>query len=63
MARPRVYEEQRVTTAIRIPKSLHDKLHEAAEQRDVSVNLLVLKAIDAYLERLVPPEEAVRALG
>ena len=63
MPRPRVYDERRVTTAIRIPESLHEKLHNAAEQRDVSVNLLVLKAIDAYLERLVPTDEAVRAPG
>jgi predicted HicB family RNase H-like nuclease len=63
MARPRVYDERRVTTAIRIPESLHDKLRGAAEERDVSVNLLVVKAIDDYLERLVPAAEVVRAAG
>ena len=61
MARPRVYDERRVTTAIRIPESLHEKLQSAAAERDVSVNFLVIKALDDYLARLVPAEEAVRA--
>lgn len=60
MARPRVYEEPRVTTAVRIPESLHGRLRGAAEERDVSVNLLVVKAIDAYLARLVPADDALR---
>ena len=60
MARPRVYDERRVTTAIRIPESLHEKLQSAAAERDVSVNFLVIKALDDYLARLVPAEEAVR---
>ncbi|MDP8930870.1 MAG: toxin-antitoxin system HicB family antitoxin [Actinomycetota bacterium] len=60
MARPRVYDERRVTTAIRIPASLHDRLRDAASQRDVSVNYLVIKALDDFLERLVPADEVVR---
>lgn len=50
-----------MTTAIRIPESLHEKLQSAAAERDVSVNFLVIKALDDYLARLVPAEEAVRA--
>lgn len=60
MARPRVYEN-RVTTAVRLPEDLHDRLKQAADERDVSVNYLMTKAVDDYLDRLVPAEEAVRA--
>ena len=38
MARPRVYDEARVSTAIRLPASLHGQLQRAAVERDVSVN-------------------------
>lgn len=61
MARPRVYDEKRVTTAVRLPESLHERLRDAAGERDVSVNLLVVKAIDDYLDRLVPADDALRA--
>jgi predicted HicB family RNase H-like nuclease len=61
MARPRVYDEKRVTTAVRLPESLHERLRDAADERDVSVNLLVMKAIDDYLDRLVPADDALRA--
>ena len=58
MARPRVYEENRVTTALRLPESLHDRLRDQADRRDVSVNLLATKAIRDFLEQLerTPPE-------
>lgn len=57
MARPRIHHEKRVTTAVRLPESLHDRVKEAADDRDVSVNLLVTKALEEYLDRLVPAEE------
>ncbi len=44
---------------ILIQESLHDRLRDAAGERDVSVNLLVLRAVDDYLNRLVPADEAV----
>jgi len=52
MARPRVYEERRVTTAIRLPESTHDKLREEARERDVSVNFLVVRAVERYLSSM-----------
>lgn len=61
MARPKLYDEARVTTAIRLPESLHDRLKAAADDREVSVNYLVVRALDDYLSRLVPADEAVRA--
>ena len=56
MARPRVYEEKRVTTAIRLPETLHDQLKITAHERDVSVNYLVQRAVEGYLARLTSPE-------
>lgn len=52
MGRPPVSSEERVATAVRFPKSLHQRLHGAATDRDVSVNLLVTKAVALYLDRL-----------
>jgi predicted transcriptional regulator len=54
MGRPRVYDEERVATAMRLPATLHQELQSAAEERDVSVNLLVIRAIRQYLEALLP---------
>ena len=57
MSRPKVYDEPRVTTAIRLPTSLHGELQCAASERDVSVNFLVTRAVSAYLAQL-PPADA-----
>lgn len=56
MSRPRVYDEPRVATAIRLPASLHGELQSAATARDVSVNFLVIRAVSAFLARLPPAE-------
>jgi predicted HicB family RNase H-like nuclease len=56
MARPKVYDEQRVTTAVRIPESTHEKLRETAKERDVSVNYLIVRAVERYLTALPTPE-------
>ena len=55
MGRPRIYDEPRVATAIRLPASLREELYAAATERDVSVNFLVTRAISDYLGRLSPP--------
>lgn len=52
MGRPRLYEERRIATAVRLPVSLHDKLKRAAMSREVSVNFLLTRAVTAYLQRL-----------
>ncbi len=54
MARPRLYHERRVATAIRLPVALREELRAAASARNVSANLLVTRAIQEYLERLGP---------
>ncbi len=60
MGRPKVYGERRAT-AVRLPPALHQRLREAAAERQVSANLLVEQAIAEYLERLVPVEHLVGA--
>lgn len=57
MARPRMYEEERVTTAVRLPASLHKRLQEAADDRDVSVNFLVVRALARYVDDLSPVDQ------
>jgi predicted HicB family RNase H-like nuclease len=57
VARPRISDEPRVTTAVRLPASLHDRLRDCALERDVSVNLLVTKAVESYLGQLPPVDE------
>jgi predicted HicB family RNase H-like nuclease len=55
--RPRLHNEPRVTTAVRLPPGLHDRLRNAADERHVSVNFLIVKALEDYLDRLIPIDE------
>jgi hypothetical protein len=54
MSRPKIYDEPRVATAIRLPTSLHGELQTAATERDVSVNFLVTRAVSTFLAQLPP---------
>jgi predicted DNA-binding ribbon-helix-helix protein len=54
MSRPRIYEEHRITTAVRLPESLHDWLKATARERDVSVTYLVVRALEDYRKRIAP---------
>ena len=47
----------RTVTAIRLPAELHRRLRDAADDRDLSVNYLVVKAVEEFLERLIPADE------
>jgi predicted transcriptional regulator len=49
--------KSRTTTAIRLPDELHEQLKKAAEDRDLSINFLVVKAVEEFVERLLPAEE------
>jgi hypothetical protein len=51
---------RRVATAIRLPEVLHSRLQEQAEMRDVSVNWLVTRAVERFLDTL-PSREQVEA--
>jgi predicted DNA-binding protein len=57
MPRPRVYDQPRVATAVRLPKQLHERIQREADERQVSVNYIVERAIERYLERMVPVAE------
>ena len=57
MARPKVHHEERVTTAFRLPKDLHQRLQGAAAERDLSANFLAVKALEEFLDHLVPADE------
>jgi predicted transcriptional regulator len=63
MGRPRVSDERRIATAVRLPESIHRRLHLAASDRDVSANLLITKAVDEYLERLPSVDKTLAPKG
>jgi predicted HicB family RNase H-like nuclease len=48
--RPKVYNEPRVSTGLRLPKSLHERILAMADERDVSANWLITRAIERYVE-------------
>lgn len=56
IGRPKVHDD-RVSLSVRLPRELHQQLRAEAEHRVVSVNLLVVKAIQAYLP-LIPALDA-----
>lgn len=58
MSRPREYDG-RTSTSVRFPAELHAELTKAAEDRDVSVNWLVNRAVHDFLARLIPADEIV----
>lgn len=57
MSRPRTYDDDRINTAVRIPRDLHEQLHTAAAERGVSANWLILRAIEDFIPRLIPVDE------
>jgi predicted HicB family RNase H-like nuclease len=55
--------ERRVVTAVRFPEEIHNALLEAADERDVSINYLVNKAVEYFLPRLIPADELTLVRG
>ncbi len=49
--------KKRTTTAIRFPDDLHERLKDAADERDLSINYLVVKAVEEFVENLIPVGE------
>jgi len=47
---------RRVSTAVRLPEELHAELQRQANERDVSVNFLVTRAVGHYLRELGPAD-------
>jgi HicB family len=52
-------ESPRIATAIRLSADLHARLKQAAEDRDVSVNWLITRAVTDLLDRLPPVEDCL----
>lgn len=50
--RPREYDEDRVTTAVRLPKSLYKKLKIEAIEQETTLNKLVEEATTTYLRSM-----------
>jgi predicted HicB family RNase H-like nuclease len=44
-------------TAIRFPPDLHAELKQAADERYLSINFLVVAAVREFLPRLIPADE------
>lgn len=53
----------RIATAIRFPAELHAELQRRAEERDVSVNYLVTRAVHHYLRQLPPADPLPEAVS
>lgn len=47
----------RSATAIRFPEALHERLRVAADERDHSINFMVVRAVEEFLDRLIPAQE------
>lgn len=46
-----------VATSVRLSQGTHDRLGHAARERGVSARYLIERAVDEFLDRLIPPEE------
>ena len=46
-----------MATAVRLPRRLHEQLHEAADERQVAANLLIVKALETFLAQLTPVDQ------
>ena len=60
IGRPREFEEQRVTKAVRISPDLDQRLKQVARERGVSVNVIMNTALNDYLQRLLPLEDLLK---
>ena len=58
MSRP-CEHDGRTSTGIRFPPELHARLSTAAAERDLSVNWLVVRAVEYFLDRLLPVDKIV----
>lgn len=52
---------KRISTAIRFPVEMHARLDTAATERDVSINYLVVRAVERYLDAMPPLPEAAES--
>lgn len=57
--RPRTHGD-RISTAVRFTPETHQRLSEEAKTRDVSASWLVNRAVEEFLEHLIPVDEILR---
>ncbi len=50
-------KKPRMTTAIRFPEELHERLRGAADSFGLPINFLVVKAMEEFLDRMIDPSE------
>jgi predicted HicB family RNase H-like nuclease len=58
--RPKEFNEERVTKALRISTALDQRLKAVAIERGVSVNVLMNTALEDFLDRLLPIEDILK---
>ena len=66
MSRPKRLPGDRVATAVRLPRDLHDKLQATADERGTSVTHLLILGAERLLSELpplVPTEERGSAMS
>jgi predicted DNA-binding protein len=49
--------KSRMTTAIRFPDELHERLRQAADAFGLPINFIVVKAMEDFLDRMIDPTE------
>ena len=50
-------KKSRMTTAIRFPEELHERLRQAADNFGLPINFIVVKAMEEFLEHMIEPSE------
>lgn len=56
MSRP---GDDRVHTMLRLPRDLHARMSEAADERGVALNWLAVRLLNESMDRLIPVDELV----
>jgi predicted HicB family RNase H-like nuclease len=59
MARPKKHLERRITYGVRLPEDLHKRLSSVAEERETSINQLIVRGVESYLKRLPKLEDVL----
>ncbi len=47
----------RTATAIRFPEDLHEELAQAAKDRGIPINRIVVEAVRDFLPRMIPADQ------
>jgi predicted HicB family RNase H-like nuclease len=55
-------DANKIVLHIRMEPKLHEKLVSSAIERDISSNLLINKAIEYYLDHLIPVDDLINPI-